>query len=151
MLNSLVIMGRLTKDPEHKQLSSGVTVCKFTVAVDRKFVNKQTNERETDFIDCQAWRGTADFISRYFSKGSMIAVEGTLQNNNWTDNDGKKHYSYIVQVEQAHFCGGKNESGQAQSGTEQTGAVQSAQQSEPLNIGELGEFEQSVSNGEVPF
>ena len=148
MLNLLIIMGRLTKDPEHKQLSSGVTVCKFTVAVERKFVNKQTNERETDFIDCQAWRGTADFISRYFSKGSMIAVEGTLQNNNWTDNDGKKHYSYIVQVEQAHFCGGKNENGQAQSSAVQTST---AQQSEPLNIGELGEFEEIVSNGDAPF
>ena len=94
-LNRIILFGRLTKDPEYKQLSSGASVCKFTVACDRGFVNKQTNERESDFIECQAWRGAADFAARWFHKGDAITVEGSLRNNNWTDNDGKKHYSYI--------------------------------------------------------
>ena len=149
MLNSVILMGRLTRDPEHKKTQSDISVCKFSIAVERKFQNKQTGERETDFIDCQAWRGTADFISRYFSKGSMICVEGELQNNNWTDKDGNKRYSYIVQVNQTHFCGSKNDS--AQSSTSQAVTAQPVQQSEPLNIGELGEFEEVLNNGEPPF
>ncbi len=143
MLNTVILMGRLTRDPDCKQTASGISVCKFSIAVDRRFKNKETDKYDCDFIDCQAWRGTADFISRYFSKGSMIAVEGSIQNNNWTDNEGKKHYSNIVQIEQAHFCGGKNESGNT--------APAQAADSEPLNIGELGEFEQVLKDGEVPF
>ena len=106
-LNRVILFGRLTKDPEHKQLSSGASVCKFTVACDRGFVNKQTNERESDFIECQAWRGAAEFVARWFKKGDAITVEGGLRNNNWTDNDGKKHYSYIVNAENVGFGGSK--------------------------------------------
>ncbi len=149
MLNSVILMGRLTRDPEYKKTQSDISVCKFSIAVERKFQNKQTGERETDFIDCQAWRGTADFISRYFSKGSMVAIEGELQNNNWTDKDGNKRYSYIVQVNQVHFCGSKNDS--AQSSTSQAGTEQPGQNNDSLSIGELGEFEQVLGNGEVPF
>lgn len=149
MLNSVILMGRLTRDPDYKKTQSDISVCKFSIAVERKFQNKQTGERETDFIDCQAWRGTADFISRYFSKGSMVAIEGELQNNNWTDKDGNKRYSYIVQVNQVHFCGSKNDS--AQSSTSQAGTEQPGQNNDSLSIGELGEFEQVLGNGEVPF
>ena len=112
-LNRVILYGRLTRDPEHKQLSSGASVCKFTVACDRGFVNKQTNERESDFIECQAWRGAADFASRWFKKGDAITVEGSIRNNNWTDNDGKKHYSYIVNAENIGFGGGKKDSEQS--------------------------------------
>lgn len=149
MLNSVILMGRLTRDPDYKKTQSDISVCKFSIAVERKFQNKQTGERETDFIDCQAWRGTADFISRYFSKGSMVAIEGELQNNNWTDKDGNKRYSYIVQVNQVHFCGSKNDS--AQSSTSQAEPAQQGQNNDSLSIGELGEFEQVLGNGEVPF
>ena len=112
-LNRVILYGRLTRDPEHKQLSSGASVCKFTVACDRGFVNKQTNERESDFIECQAWRGASDFVSRWFHKGDAITVEGSIRNNNWTDNDGKKHYSYIVNAENIGFGGGKKDSEQS--------------------------------------
>lgn len=149
MLNSVILMGRLTRDPDYKKTQSDISVCKFSIAVERKFQNKQTGERETDFIDCQAWRGTADFISRYFSKGSMVAIEGELQNNNWTDKDGNKRYSYIVQVNQVHFCGSKNDS--AQSSTSQAEPAQTGKNNDSLFIGELGEFEQVLGNGEVPF
>ena len=112
-LNRVILYGRLTRDPEHKQLSSGASVCKFTVACDRGFVNKQTNERESDFIECQAWRGASDFVSRWFHKGDAITVEGSIRNNNWTDNEGKKHYSYIVNAENIGFGGGKKDSEQS--------------------------------------
>ena len=112
-LNRVILYGRLTRDPEYKQISSGASVCKFTVACDRGFVNKQTNERESDFIECQAWRGAADFVSRWFHKGDAITVEGSIRNNNWTDNEGKKHYSYIVNAENIGFGGGKKDSEQS--------------------------------------
>ena len=112
-LNRVILYGRLTRDPEYKQISSGASVCKFTVACDRGFVNKQTNERESDFIECQAWRGASDFVSRWFHKGDAITVEGSIRNNNWTDNEGKKHYSYIVNAENIGFGGGKKDSEQS--------------------------------------
>ena len=113
MLNSIVLMGRITKDIELKKVGSDISVCKFSIAVDRKFKDKISGDKITDFIDCQAWRGTADFIARYFNKGSMIAVEGSLQQDSWTDNDGKKRYNHIVNVEQAHFCGSKSDTAQS--------------------------------------
>lgn len=137
MINSVILMGRITKDIELKEVSSGISVCKFSVAVERKFKDKQSNERVTDFIDCQAWRGTANFIARYFQKGSMIAIEGELQNNNWTDQNGNKRYSYIVQVSQAHFCGGKSES--AQTASDQTASDQT----------DIDKFAQAVETAEV--
>lgn len=113
MLNSIVLMGRITKDIELKKVGSDISVCKFSIAVDRKFKDKLSGEKITDFIDIQAWRGTADFISKFFKRGDMIAIEGTLNQNNWTDNTGNKRYSYIVVAEQAHFCGGKKDSEQS--------------------------------------
>lgn len=144
-LNRIILFGRLTKDPEHKQLSSGASVCKFTVACDRGFVNKQTNERESDFIECQAWRGAADFVSRWFHKGDAITVEGSLRNNNWTDNDGKKHYSYIVNAENIGFGGSKSNSGeQAQTEPTQPGL--------PENVQDVvNQVEEIISSQEVPF
>ena len=129
MLNSIVLMGRITKDIELKKVGQDVSVCKFSIAVERKFKDKISGDKITDFIDCQAWRGTADFLARYFSKGSMIAVEGSLQQDSWTDNDGKKRYNHIVNVDQVHFCGSKSDSSQSsaeQSGTSQTDIEQFA-------------------------
>lgn len=144
-LNRVILFGRLTKDPEHKQLSSGASVCKFTVACDRQFTNKQTNERECDFIEVQAWRGAADFVSRWFKRGDAITVEGSLRNNNWTDNEGKKHYSYIVNAENIGFGGGKsNGSEQAQTEPTQPGLPENVQNA-------VEQFEAVVTDGEVPF
>ena len=149
MLNKVIIMGRLTKDPDFKQTQSGIAMCKFSVAVERQFKDKMTGERQTDFLDCTAFRGTAEFISRYFSKGNMILVEGNIQNNNYTDNNGVKHYSNNIMVENVSFCGGKNESNTAQ--TEQSQAVQE-QNVLPENVqNAVEQFETVVSDGEVPF
>ena len=98
MLNKVIIMGRLTADPELRQTPSGISTCRFSVAVDRGYKSKDTGERQTDFIRVTAWRQTAEFVSRYFSKGKMIIVEGSLRNNDYTDANGVKHYSMDVQV-----------------------------------------------------
>ena len=105
MLNSAIIMGRLTADPELKQTPSGVSVTKFTVAVDRAYV-KSGEERQTDFINVVAWRGSADFVSKYFKKGSMIAVQGSIQTGSY-EKDGVKHYTFEIIAERVSFCGNK--------------------------------------------
>ncbi len=168
MLNKVILMGRLTRDPEFRQTTSGVAMCRFTVAVDRGFTNKQTGEREADFIDCDAWRATAEFVSRYFTKGSMIIVEGSLRNNNYTDNNGVKHYSMRVQADNVSF--GESKKSASAGGYAQQGGFTAPQQNnggnygapqqqyaapaqprESLNIGDLGQFEEILSDGEVPF
>lgn len=110
MINTVVLMGRLTFDPELRTTPSGVSVVRFQVAVDRSY-QKAGEERKADFIDVTAWRQTADFISRYFHKGSMIAIEGSLQTDNFTDKDGNKRKSVQVVANNVSFCGSKNESG----------------------------------------
>ena len=144
MLNKVIIMGRLTRDPDFKQTQSGVAICKFSVAVERQFKDSKTGERLTDFLDCTAFRGTAEFISRYFSKGNMILVEGNIQNNNYTDNSGVKHYSNNIMVENVSFCGGKNEGGTAQTEPTQPGLPENVQNA-------VEQFEAVVTDGEVPF
>jgi single-strand DNA-binding protein len=107
MLNNAVIMGRLTKDPELKTTANGISVTSFTIAVDRKF-NKQGEEKQADFIDIIAWRGTAEFISKYFRKGSMIAVQGSIQTRMYEDKNGNKRKAVEIVADEVSFCGDKN-------------------------------------------
>ena len=109
MLNCAVIMGRLTADPELRQTPSGVAVTRFTVAVDRSFV-KAGEERKADFINVVAWRQTAEFVTRYFTKGSMIAVQGSIQTGSY-EKDGVKRSTFEVVADNVSFCGSKSESG----------------------------------------
>ena len=109
MLNKIVIMGRLTRDPELRRTQSGTPVASFTLAVDRDIKNKQTGERETDFIDCVAWRNTGEFVSKYFTKGRMAVVEGRLQIREWTDKDGNKRRQAEVAAENVYFGDSKRE------------------------------------------
>ena len=102
-LNKICIMGRMTSDPELKSTTTGTPVTSFTLAVDRNFKDKQTGERAVDFIPCTAWRGTAEFVSRYFMKGRMAVVEGSLQMRKWTDKDGNKRTSAEVVAENVYF------------------------------------------------
>ena len=106
MLNHIVIMGRLTRDPELRRTGSGVAVTSFTIAVDRDFTGKD-NEKETDFIDCVAWRSTGEFVNKYFSKGRMACVSGRLQMRNWTDKDGNKRRNAEVIVDNVYFADSK--------------------------------------------
>ena len=108
MLNVVAITGRLTADPELKKTNTGTSVCSFTVAVDRNFV-KQGEERQADFLEVVAWKNAAEFVSKYFQKGSMIAVQGTIQTRNWEDKNGNKRKSTEIIADKISFCGGKAE------------------------------------------
>ena len=103
MLNHIVIMGRLTRDPELRRTGSGIAVASFTLAVDRDFSPRDGGERETDFIDCVAWRQTGEFVSKYFTKGRMAVVSGRLQIRGWTDKDGNKRRTAEVVADNVYF------------------------------------------------
>ena len=119
MFNRIILMGRLTKDPELRTTQSGVTMCRFSIAVDRAYSKGQ--EKQTDFFDITAWRQTAEFVSKYFSKGKCILIEGKLQNNNYTDQNGVKQYRNAIIADNVAFCGDK-------SGNQQNGQAPPAQQ-----------------------
>ena len=110
MLNHIVIMGRLTRDPELRRTGSGIAVASFTVAVDRDFGGRDGGEKETDFIDCVAWRQTGEFVSKYFTKGRMIVVSGRLQIRSWTDKDGNKRRTAEVVADNCYFGDSKRDS-----------------------------------------
>ena len=109
MLNHIVIMGRLVRDPELRRTGTGIAVASFRVAVDRDFAPKDGGERKADFIDCVAWRQTGEFISKYFTKGRMIVVEGRLEMRDWTDKDGNKRTSAEIVVANAYFGDSKRD------------------------------------------
>lgn len=131
MLNHVVIMGRLTRDPELRRTGSGVAVTSFTVAVDRDFASKDSGEKETDFIDCVAWRQTGEFVSKYFKKGSMAVVSGRLQLRIWTDKDGNKRKSAEVLVDNCYF--GESKNGTQSSTPSYTGFIPDAPPAAPAN------------------
>jgi len=109
MLNHIVIMGRLTRDPELRRTGSGIAVTSFSLAVDRDFGNRENGERETDFIDCVAWRQTGEFVSKYFTKGRMAVVSGRLQIRNWTDKEGNKRRTAEVVADNVYFGDSKRD------------------------------------------
>ena len=110
MLNKVFLMGRLTRDPEQRMSQSGVSVVNFSLAVDRDF-QRQGEEKQTDFINCVAFRNTADFIKRYFVKGQLVCVGGSIQTRTWEGQDGKKNYATEVIVSEAHFTGDRRDNG----------------------------------------
>lgn len=132
MLNSIVIMGRLTANPELRTTNSGLSVTSFTVAVDRAFLSNE--EKQTDFINCVAWKNNAEFITKYFTKGQMIAVQGSLQSRNYEDKNGNKRTAFDVVVERSSFCGGKTE------------------KDEPINNDiDTSEFDEISADEDLPF
>ena len=118
MLNHITIMGRLTRDPELRRTGSGIAVASFTVAVDRDFGGRDGGEKETDFIDCVAWRQTGEFVSKYFTKGRMAVVSGRLQIRSWTDKEGNKRRTAEVVADNVYFGDSKrdDQSGSSYSG-----------------------------------
>ena len=109
MLNHITIMGRLTRDPELRRTGSGIAVASFTLAVDRDFTDKQSGEKETDFIDCVAWRQTGEFVSKYFTKGRMAVVSGRLQVRKWQNKEGENRYSTEVVADNVYFGDSKQQ------------------------------------------
>ena len=130
MLNHITIMGRLTRDPELRRTGSGVAVASFTVAVDRDFSGKET-EKETDFIDCVAWRQTGEFVSKHFTKGRMIVVSGRLQIRSWTDKDGNKRRTAEVVAANCYF--GDSKPQQTHTGFVPTDSVPAAYANTPAS------------------
>ena len=163
MLNKVILMGRLTADPELKQIPNGASTCQFTVACDRNFV-PQGGDRQADFITVVAWRQTADFVSKYFSKGRMIVVEGNLRTRTYDDKryPDVKHYVTEVYADQVYFGGDKPASGGQGNGyqgdyntTPQTFAPPQRAQSESANssisVGDFGDFEEVIGDSDLPF
>lgn len=112
MFNLVVLSGRLTADPELKTTPNGVSVCSFSIAVDRRY--KQGEDRQTDFVNIVAWRGTAEFISKYFSKGSMIGIEGSIQTRRYQDKDGYNRTAFEVIANNVQFIESKRSEGSAE-------------------------------------
>ena len=163
MLNKIFLMGRLARDPELRRTQSGTPVVSFRLAVDRDFKDKATGERSTDWIDVVAWRQTAEFVSRYFTKGRMAVVEGRLQMRDWTDEDGNKRTSAEVVADNVYFGdskrdgdGGGYSSGYGQGGYAPAGGGYGAAPSAPSGFGgsdrETDQFaELSDDDGDLPF
>ena len=139
MLNSVCLMGRLTADPELKSTQSGVSVCSFRIAVDRTYTPKG-QEKQTDFINIVTWRSTAEFVSRYFRKGQLVAVQGSIQTGQYTDRDGNKRTTFDVVADNVFFAEKKAESGETKQGAgyDHSPDIQ-------------GDFEEIIGDESLPF
>ena len=144
-MNKVILTGRLTADPELRKTQSGISCCRFNVAVERRFADKNTGERAADFISCIAWKNTAEFVSKYFAKGKMIALEGSLRTGKYQDKNHSDvtHYTTDVYVDNVEFCGDK---GSSQGTTPAQNLVSQAQEQ-----GVLAEYEEILSDGDMPF
>ena len=151
MLNKIILMGRLTRDPELRRTQSGTAVTSFSLAVDRDF-KSQSGEKETDFIDVVAWRSTAEFVSKYFTKGRMAVVEGRLQIRDWTDRDGGKRRSAEVIADNVYFGDSKREGGSDYSAAPAYSAPYSGYAAPAAPVGGHSDFaEIGEEDGELPF
>lgn len=147
-MNKVVLMGRLTADPELRTTQSGISCTRFTIAVNRRFKDKSTGEIKADFISCQAWRQTAEFVNKYFSKSNMICLEGTLQTGSYKDKNypDVTHYTTEVLVDNVEFTGSKSES----NGTASVQSVPNKSAPAQDQLDDLGDFEE-ILGGEPPF
>jgi single-strand DNA-binding protein len=136
MLNVAVLMGRLTKDPELRQTPNGVSVTTFTIAVDRNYTPKG-QERQADFIDIVAWRNTAEFVCKYFRKGQLVAVQGSIQTRSYTDRDGNKRKAVEIVADSVHFAESKKDS--------------SNNNTYPVRGSADNDFEEMPDDGDLPF
>ncbi|MBQ4017518.1 MAG: single-stranded DNA-binding protein [Eubacteriales bacterium] len=158
MLNHIVVMGRLTRDPELRTTQSGVNVASFTVAVDRDFGGRDGAERQTDFFDCAAWRQTGEFVSKYFQKGRMIVVSGRMQSRKYQDREGNNRTAWEIQADNVYFGDSKRDSDNAgYSQSSYTGqssysrGSDSPRQSAPVPPVTPSPFEELEDDGELPF
>ena len=152
MLNRIILMGRLTRDPELRRTGSGTAVTSFSLAVDRDF-KSQSGENETDFIDIVAWRSTAEFVSKYFTKGRMAVVEGRLQIRDWTDKDGGKRRSAEVVADNVYFGDSKRDGGDNSGYNSGYSPAPASRSAAPSNFSAGGSdfAEIGEDDGELPF
>ena len=159
MLNHIVVMGRLTRDPELRTTQSGINVASFTVAVDRDFGGRDGGERQADFFDCSAWRQTGEFVCKYFHKGSMIVVSGRMQSRKYQDRDGNNRTAWEIQADNVYFGESKRDSdGSSYSQSSYTGqsgfsknSNDTPRQSAPVPPVTPSPFEELEDDGELPF
>lgn len=164
MLNVAAIMGRLTTDPELRHTANGFAVTSFTLAVDRSFANRDTGERQTDFIDVVAWRGTAEFVCRYFTKGQMMAVDGSIQTRTYEDRQGNKRKAVEIQANNVSFCGSKRETENSRNSNASYGGGSYYDQPSPApaapafqepapaySSGSTEDFEEILGDDDLPF
>ena len=153
MLNHIVLMGRLTKDPELRYTGSNIPVASFRLAVDRDFGNRETGEKQADFFDVVAWRQTGEFVSKYFRKGSMIVVSGRLQSRKWQDRDGNNRVSWEVNADNVYFGESRRDSGDTYSSDRSASYTRSepARNSYSNNSYSGGFSEMSDDDGDLPF
>lgn len=147
MINSVVLMGRLVADPELRTTTTGKSVCSFRIAVDRSYV-RQGEQRQADFISCVAWEQTGNFISRYFTKGSMIAVMGSIQTRTYEDKNGQKRTAVEVNVREASFTGSKSETG---TGGYNQAAPAAPAQAPAYQSAATSDFEEITDDEDLPF
>ncbi|MBQ2897024.1 MAG: single-stranded DNA-binding protein [Clostridia bacterium] len=145
-MNKVVLMGRLTKDPELKYTPSNVAVTTFTVAVDRNYA-RQGEQRQTDFINIVAWRTTAEFVAKYFSKGQLMALSGSIQTRTWDDNEGKRHYVTEVVADEVYFAEGKRDN----SGTSYQAPTPAEAPAPQQTMPQSPDFEISPDDDDLPF
>lgn len=150
MLNVVALMGRLTADPELKTTPSGLSVCRFTIAVDRNFAKAGT-ERQTDFINCVAWRSTADFVSKYFVKGQLVALNGSIQTGSYTDNNGNKRYTFEVVVDNVNFTGDRRDGGASRGTGYSPAPRQDTAPAPTYSNGSAGDFQEMPLDDDLPF
>lgn len=154
MLNVAVLMGRLVADPELRHTPNGVSVTSFTIAVDRSYVKAGT-ERQTDFIDIVAWRNTAEFVCKYFKKGMLAAVQGSIQTRSYTDKEGNKRKAFEIVADNVHFAESKRE--QSNNNPSSDGLQDLGNEAEKAGIstsysgGDTGDFEEIPSDDDLPF
>lgn len=148
-MNKVILMGRLTRDPELQQTPQGTPVCRFSIAVNRRFARE--GQQQADFINCTAWRQQAEFISKWFPKGSMIAVVGSIQTRSWDGQDGKKQYATDVVVEEVHFTGSKSETGTANAGAGYQQPQPTPPSEAPFDDFESMGFAAGGSEDDLPF
>ena len=153
MLNRIILMGRLTRDPELRHTQTGTPVASFSLAVDRDFKDKTTGEKSTDFIDIVAWRNTAEFVSKYFTKGRMAVVEGRLQIRDWTDKDGGKRRSAEVVADNVYFGDSKRDGGDTSGYSSGYAPAPASRSAAPSNFSAGGSdfAEIGEDDGELPF
>ena len=147
--NKVMLGGRLTADPELKQTQSGIPVASFSIAVNRRFGSKDGNQPQADFFNVTAWRATAEFVSRYFKKGSSIFVVGTIQNRSWTDPQGVKHYATDIVADEVSFVDSRNEAPAATQGQYTPDAYTTPSYSTPADA--APKFEEIKGDDDLPF
>ena len=155
MLNKVILMGRLVAEPELKTTGSGISVCSFALAVDRNYA-KQGTERQTDFINVVAWRQTAEFICRYFAKGQLIALDGSLQSRTYQDRDGNNRSVTEVIADNVYFTGDRREKASSENGSNYSASAQQEQQvqqnaANTYASGTTEDFEELLDDGDLPF